>query len=496
MTYALTQKSLLTACVITLVGCAQIPADKEALPQRNAASAQLAADIKLAREGWPEAQWWTRFGDPQLNQLMTRALQDGPTLQVAATRVASANAALQLDNANSGGDIGFKATSNRQRYSSNGLFPAPIGGAYFSDFNLMLGASYDFDWWGKRRAQLAASLGEVTARRAEYAQAEQTLSAAVAQSYFNLQAGWAHLDNLQQMRIAQRALVVDKNKRIEHGLATSDEQRTAEGDLNSLNREVVAIETQITREREALRALIGADAGALTDLTPRVMPQETATMPSSLGIELLARRPDLQAARARVEASLSRIEVSKAAFYPDISITGAIGLDSLSVDKLLQFSSRTPFIGATFTLPLFNSATLQARLGIARDARNELIADYNQSVINAIRDVAQAGASLQGLERQQREQTAATQLARDKLRSAEARFKHGLGDNSSLLNGQLAVFAQHDQDLQLRAQALLSQIVLIKALGGGYVAEQGSNKDSDGSSEPTANATAQTTPAK
>jgi multidrug efflux system outer membrane protein len=215
-------------------------------------------------------------------------------------------------------------------------------------------------------------------------------------------------------------------------------------------------------------------------------------MPSSLGIELLARRPDLQAARARVEAALSRIEVSKAAFYPDISITGAVGLDSLSVDKLLEYSSRTPFIGATLTLPLFNSATLQAQLGIVREQRNELIADYNQSVINAIRDVAQAGASLQGLEQQQREQAAATQLARDKLRSAQARFNQGLGDNSSLLNAQLAVFGQHDQDLQIQSQALLSQVALIKALGGGYVAGQSSNKNS----EPVAQAAVKTTSQK
>jgi outer membrane protein, multidrug efflux system len=488
MTHSLIQKSLLTACVLLAFGCAQIPEDREALPQRDVASAQLAADIKLAREGWPEAQWWTRFNDPQLNQLMTRALQDGPTLQVAAMRVASASAALQLDNANNGNDIGIKAATNRQRYSSNGLFPAPIGGAYFSDFNVQFGATHDFDWWGKRRAQIAASLGEVTARRAEYAQAEQTLAAAVAQSYFNLQAAWARLDNLQQMRVAQRALVADKNKRIEHGLATSDEQRTAESDLNALNREYAQIETQLVREREALRALIGADASALADLTPRALPQENASLPGALGIELLARRPDLQAARARVEASLSRIEVSKAAFYPDISITGAIGLDSLSLDKLLQYSSRTPFIGATLSLPLFNSATLQAQLGIVRDQRNELIADYNQSVINAIRDVAQAGAGLQGLAQQQREQAAATQLARDKQRSAQARFNQGLGDNSSLLNAQFAVFEQHDQDLQIQSQALLGQVALIKALGGGYVAGQ--------STEPVAQASAQPTPQK
>ncbi|HSD37230.1 MAG TPA: efflux transporter outer membrane subunit [Rhodocyclaceae bacterium] len=459
--------SLLIVCVLA-AGCAQIPEDRDALPQRDAASAQLAGDIKLAREGWPAAQWWTRFDDPQLNALMQRALQDGPSLQVAAARIASARAALQLDGANNGNDIAFKGAANRQRYSSNGLFPAPIGGAYFSDFNAQLVATHEFDWWGKRRAQFAASLSEVSARRAEYAQAEQTLAAAVAQSYFNLHAGWARLDNLQQMRAAQSALVVERQKLIVNGLATSDEQRKAEGDLNALKRETVVIETQIAREREALRALVGADGKELADIAPRPVSVENAALPATLGIELLARRPDLQAARARVEAALSRIEVSKAAFYPDVSLTGAVGLDSLSLDKLMQYTSRTPFIGATLTLPLFNSATLQAQLGIVRDQRNELIADYNQSVINAIRDVAQAGAGLQGVEREQAEQAIATRLSQDNLRSTQARFEHGLTDTSTLRNAQLAVFEQHDQGLQLKARALLGEISLIKALGGGY----------------------------
>jgi multidrug efflux system outer membrane protein len=474
MTNSSLQKSLLFAVVLTAFGCAQIPADKDVLPQRDVASAKLASDIRLAREGWPETQWWTRFHDAQLNALMARALQDGPSLQTAAARVSLARGALQLDSANSGTDVDFKANSNRQRYSANGLFPPPIGGGYFNESTLQVVAKYDFDWWGKRGAQIRASLGEVNARRAEYAQAEQILAAAVAQSYFNLQAGWARLDNLQQMRVAQSALVADKSKRIAHGLATSDEQRTAESDLNALNREYAQTEMQNVREREALRALIGADATALGDLTPHAMPDEGAALPANLGIELLARRPDLQAARARVEASLSRIEVEKAAFYPDINLTGFFGADALSLDKLLNVSSRTLFIGPALTLPLFNSGTLRARLGIARDQRNELIADYNQSVVNAIRDVAQAGADLQGLDRQQREQDAATQSAQDKLRSAQARFSRGLADNSSLLNAQLAVFEQHDQDLQLKARQLLGQVALIKALGGGYVAGKGS----------------------
>lgn len=465
-------RPLLLALLIGLAGCARMPVDDHPLAMRDAASAQLAPNIHLAREGWPEARWWTRFQDPQLDRLMDQALKDAPSLQVAAARVNSARAAMQIDAADDGSSVAFKADTNRQRYSSNGLFPAPIGGSFINETTVQLGASYDFDWWGKRRARLQASLGEVNARRAEYAQAEQTLAAAVASNYFAMQGDFARLDNLRQMQATQEALVKDRAKRVAHGLGTREEQFGATRDLNTVKRDIAALETRINREREGLRALIGADSQALGDLAARPLPQDSAALPARLGLELLARRPDLQAERARVEASLSRIDLAKAAFYPDINLRGAIGLDSLDLEKLLRYSSRTLFIGPELSLPLFNSGTLQARLGAARDQRNELIADYNQSVLNAVREVAQAGASVQGLARQQEAQQAASDAASGKLRSAEARLKQGLADNSTILNARLASLEQQDRALQLDAERLQDDVALIKALGGGFHAAE------------------------
>jgi multidrug efflux system outer membrane protein len=127
---------------------------------------------------------------------------------------------------------------------------------------------------------------------------------------------------------------------------------------------------------------------------------------ATLGIELLARRPDLQAARWRVEASLERIEATEAAFYPDINLSGFIGTDTVSLDELLKHASRTLSIGPALSLPLFDSGRLKASLSAARSRRNEMIADYNQTVFKAVSDVAQEGASLQGLQNQIAEQQA------------------------------------------------------------------------------------------
>jgi multidrug efflux system outer membrane protein len=462
-----------------LAGCASVAPDRHALRQRDITHVELAADIKLAREGWPEAQWWSAYGDPQLTALIQQALSTGPSLEVAAAHIGSAESGVQRSAADLGADVSAYATANRQRYSGTGLFPAPIGGAYFSEQTLRLDARYNFDWWGRNRAQIAAAVGEVNAGRAAYAQAEQVLAAAIAQGYFRLQGGWARQANLDLMIAAQWQLVQDQARRVNRGLATADELRAAESEASLLNKQRAQVAAEVRREREGLRALVGSDnaqqVSATDQLLASLKPQALASardghasLPAHLGMELLARRPDLQAARWRVEASLSKIEAAKAAFYPDINLAGSVGLDTIKLENLLQGASRTLFIGPSVTLPLFDSKRLNAQMDSARSERNELIADYNQAVVQAVRDVAQDGVVLQGLEQQLAQQDAANTLAAAQLHSAQARRDHGLGDQASVLNAQLALLQQQDAALSLRQLQLLAEVALVNSLGGGY----------------------------
>ena len=463
--------AIAAAAVLTLAGCAPMPPAQQALPQRDLAGAQLASSIHLARDGWPDAQWWTAYDDPQLNALMTQALQpqgNAPTLQVAAARIGAAHAALQLQRASQGLNVDFKASANRQRYSATGLFPAPIGGSVYNEATLQLGGTYDFDWWGLHRSQIAAAVGEVNARQADLAQAERSLSAAVAQSYFALQADWALHDNLTRLVAARQALLEDGKRRIAQGVAAIAVQRHAEAALAETGQQLADIDAQAAREREALRALLGADSNALADLKPRPLPANAAALPSSLGIELLARRPDLQAARWRVQASLSRIDAAQAAFYPSINLTALFGQDSLSLGNLMQAGSRTFFIGPALNLPIFDSGRLQAQLGSQRNARDSMIAEYNQAIVDAVREVAQEGVSLQGLEREQARRAEAEQADRALLDGAQRRLRAGLADRSAVLDAQATVLQEEAQSLQLRSRQLNTEVALIRALGGGY----------------------------
>ncbi|MDN2710158.1 efflux transporter outer membrane subunit [Janthinobacterium sp. SUN118] len=466
---------------LALAGCASIPPDAQRLPQQDLATVQLAADIHLASEGWPAAQWWRQFRDPQLDQLVEQALAASPGLDVAHARIGSALSAFDARHAERGPRVDVNAAANRQRYSGNGLMPAPIGGNYYNEATVGVQAHYDLDWWGRHKAQIAAALGEVNARRAEYAMAEQMLAAEIAKHYFSMQNGWARMDNLHALVALQQQLVADKEKRIANGLAVSDDHLSAQTRLSLLQQQIAMLETQIVMEREALRALLGADGTALASLQPKEAQALPHALPGKLGMELLARRPDLQAARWRVQASLSGIEAAEAAFYPDIDLGASFGLDAIKLGKLLESGSRTLFIGPALSLPLFDSGRLQAQLAGARSERNELIADYNQNVYNVVRDVAQAGARVQGVENQLRLQQENLRASEAQLRNANARLKQGLADRATQLSAEMTVRGQVDLGMQLQNQRQNAEIGLTVALGGGY----------RGSSDFSANATAQ-----
>jgi len=470
------------AALALLSGCVSVPPDTRAAGP-DFAQARLAPDITLPADAWPAEQWWHDYRDPQLNLMVARALDHNPSLAVARARVTSARAVLGAERADEGAQIGLATGFNRQRYSSNGFFPPPIGGAWYNDASVQARASYDFDWWGKHRALIAAALGEANARQAEGAQAAQTLAAATVQSYLRLQLLWARQDNVNALMAVQRELVADRKARMAHGLVSQDALDSAQLDLAALGEQAARYDTDIARQREALRALVGGDAQALADLA-RFQPAPPAdALPRELGMELLARRPDLQAARWRVEAQLGRVAASEAAFRPDINLVGSVGLDAVSLGKLLRWPSRTPLAGVTLDLPLFDSGRLKAQLGISRAERDALLAEYNEAVLNAVRDVAIEGATLQGIEREVQTHGAATQASARLAANAEARLRRGLADRASVLQARQTMLRQRDVDLQLLDARLQSQVALVKALGGGYHAPAASAPGAPGAPE-------------
>jgi multidrug efflux system outer membrane protein len=288
------------------------------------------------------------------------------------------------------------------------------------------------------------------------------------QSYLRLQMLWARQDNTNALIAVQRDVIAGRKTRMAHGLISADALQGAEQDLASLQEQAAHYDTDAAREREGLRALVNGDATALNDLARFQSAPAIDAVPRELGMELLARRPDLQAARWRVEAQLGRVAASEAAFRPDINLAAAIGLDATSLGKLLRYPSRTPLLGATLDLPLFDSGRLHAQLGSARTSRDELLAEYNEAVLTAVRDVAREAATLQGIEKETQAHAVTLAASRKLAANAEARMRRGLADRSAVQQARMAVLRQRDVDLQLTDARLQTQVALARALGGGY----------------------------
>jgi multidrug efflux system outer membrane protein len=220
-----------------------------------------------------------------------------------------------------------------------------------------------------------------------------------------------------------------------------------------------------------LRALIGAGPTDLPDIRRAPLPASQAGLPSTLSYELLARRPDLQALRWYVQSSFDRIDAAKAAFYPSFNIRAFFGFDSLHLKDLFIHASQQINLIPGLTLPVFDGGRLNANLRNTRSASNTLIAQYNQAVLNAVRDVAITGSHWQSLDAEGQLQAQKVQAVSFGKDSAEARYRRGLGSRLAAMEARQPVIAEQVAMLTIDGQKLSQEIALIKALGGGYRAD-------------------------
>ncbi|MFM0740160.1 MdtP family multidrug efflux transporter outer membrane subunit [Paraburkholderia xenovorans] len=437
---------------------------------------RLADDIHLAREGWPSARWWERYRDPQLTALIERALGHAPTLAIAREHVSQARAQVELARAGAGLQLSGIAAADREHVSGHGFLSAyashdpAIGasGPWYWTGLVGVDAHYDIDVWGKQRDLVRAALGEQNARRADAAQAELEVSTGVAQLYYQVQIVYASLALLQQLRSVDALELDTRTARHERGLEALMQSADARSQLLALDQQIAAAQQQIVQTRETLRALIGAGPDDLPPIAPAALPAPSVGLPSTLSFELLSRRPDLQAMRWLVEASFDRVDAAKAAFYPSFDITAFFGFNALRMRDLFTHSSQQINLIPGLYLPIFDSGRLNGSLHGARTASNTLIEQYNEAVLDAVRDVAQTGSQIDDLDHRvqlQRERIDAIRVTSD---STDARYQRGLADHTAAIRAKAPLIEGQLTLLQLNGDELEAEIVLTRALGGGY----------------------------
>lgn len=456
------------ACVLALgIGACSIPPKPDAPVLRN--EAPLAGLNAPASGQWPETEWWKRYGDAQLDGLEQKALGASPTLDEAQKRFGTALRSIETARAAGGVSAAASAQVQRQRLSENGLIPPQfLGFTWYNQGDLSVQFQYDFDFWGKTRAAVQAAVDEARASEAERSAASLLLTTAVADTYFGWQADQARLAIANDIVAAQEKSRSLTAKRVEHGIDSPDYLHQANAQLAATRELAAGLRGSAEIRRAALAALLGVSLAELPTLEARPLPSVETALPDSVGIDLIARRPDIAASRWRVEAALRRADAVRAEFYPDISLGAMVGLQSLDLDKLFNAGSRVAGVGPALHLPLFERASLHAAYGVSQAQLEAAAAQYDASVVDAARDVATQALTLQQIDARQQERARQLSAAQALQQTAAARVQRGLGDDRSLLAAKTQVLQQRDAATALDAEAVSADIALTKALGGGY----------------------------
>ncbi|ARP82494.1 hypothetical protein CAL12_17830 [Bordetella genomosp. 8] len=451
--------------VIALSGCAFM--EKGPTPVAELTEHKLGLSDQAA--AWPTTQWWQRYGDPQLDALVQEALANNPSISAAQARLAQANAAVSGARAPLLPRVDGDYSLQREHISKTYIYPEPLAGSVQSDNRLGLDFSYELDFWGKNRSALQSALSREQAAEADRQAARTMLSSAMVQSYLSLQNAFAQRKVLQRI-IAQRdeALSITR-QRFSAGLDTQVEVKQAESQLASAKVQATQVETTLAQLRNQVAALAGAGPARGQSLQEANLTVPAGGLPASVPLELLGHRADVVAARWRAEAARKTIDVAKADFYPNVNITAFIGFQALGTNNLLRAASRTANIGPAISLPIFHGGELNANLAGRRADTDLAVSDYNQTVLDAVRQVADALDALRLLDRETVEQRQARQSIDAAYDLAVNRYKAGLGNYLIVLVAQNDVLTQARLETDLRFRAYKLDAELANALGGGYV---------------------------
>jgi NodT family efflux transporter outer membrane factor (OMF) lipoprotein len=276
--------------------------------------------------------------------------------------------------------------------------------------------------------------------------------------------------DVAERAIAQRRDLTElSHQRLTAGLDTQVETTQARGTVAAAQTELQRVDEDIALARNQIAALLGKgpDRG-LAIGRPTLLAHATPLLPDNLTIDLLGRRPDLVAARWRVEAMSKDIDVARAEFLPDVSLTAFAGLASLDPSNLLMGISRTFGIGPAIRLPIFEGGRLRANLKGKYAQYDLAVANYNQTLVDALRETADNVASIRSVDAQIQTQHEALSLAERAYSLATMRYKAGLGTQLTVLNAESNVLQQRRLATDLQARRLDLQMGLMKTLGGGY----------------------------
>lgn len=457
-----------------LSACASVPDLGPKPVPLVAGSLGSSASFADAAGAWPVEGWWQQFRDPQLDTLIAEGLAGSPDVATAAARVRAAEGLAQQAGAALLPRVGAEGSVGGVQQSKNlGIPPQFVPDGIQDTGHIAATLSFDLDLWGKNRASLAAATSEAEAARVDAAQARLMLTTGIASAYADL-AGYYRALDVAQDAVRVRAASADvSGKRAAAGIENQSAERQAASRAAAARGDVAALEEAISTTRNRLAALVGAGPDRGLAITRPVLAAPDVGLPPQAGIDLIGRRPDIVAARLRAEAAAKRIDAARADFYPNINLSALVGLQSLGLSNLFKAGSEYGNGGVAVSLPIFDGGRLQGRYRGARAEFDGAVANYDRTLIAALRDVADIVASRTATARQLTERREALKAATDAAQLAGLRYSAGLSNQLPQLTAEDSMTQLARQVADLEARKLSLDIALIRALGGGYQTQTG-----------------------
>jgi len=453
-----------------LSGCATVP-DLGPRPETRAAGSYAAAQ-SLASDSaaaWPGDRWWADYGDAQLAGLIEEGLRGAPDLAAAAARLRSAQAYAEQAGAARLPSVAVEGSALGVKQSYNNGIPADFVPKGWNDSGHVAATlNFDLDLWGRNRASLRAATSDAEAARIELDQARLVLSTNIASAYADL-ARLARLRSVQQqaleLRTQTQRLVTD---RVASGLDTQAEQKQAEAGVPAVRADLAATDESIGLTRNRIAALIGQGPDRGLTIALPVGTVQPHALPAGATTDLIGRRPDIAASRARVQAAADRIKVARADFYPAVNLSALIGFQALGLNQLFNGGSTYGQVGPAVSLPIFRGGQLTGQYRGARATYDEAVANYDSTVTTAYREVADAVTSQRALASRLSETRQALASSDQAYHVARLRYEGGLSTFLDVLTAEERVLQNRQIVAELEARAFTLDVQLVRALGGGF----------------------------
>lgn len=410
--------------------------------------------------------WWDLFQDEELRRLVQAALEANRDLRIAVTRVDQARAVLGVTRAAQFPDVTAGGSVTTNRFSDH--VPPRGQGGETDLIATTVDLAFEIDLWGRLRRASEAARAELLASEEARRAVAMTLVSDVATAYLRLCQLDMELETTRRNIVSRQSSLQLVRDRLDAGLTSALDLRQAEAELASAAAQVPDLQRQIAQTEHQLSILLGRNPGGITRGRPLTGQTLPPTVPAGLPSALLERRPDIRQAENALVAANARIGVARAAFFPQISLTGFFGFESVALSDLFTGPSRIWQFGPTVTVPIFNAGRNRATLALTEAQQQEALVRYEQTIQQSFREVEDALIAYRKAREALVEQAAAVRASREALSIAEFRYTSGLTSYLDVLDTQRTLLSAEIAESRTLLVQLVAVVQLYRALGGGW----------------------------